>query len=167
MEQEQNSKAWIWIVVAIIVIVALFFIFRPKTPAVEVTGNETSTSTSPTSSLAIRPYGEVELKLGETANFNGISITPLSIVEDSRCPSDVQCIQAGTVRVNVKSLQNGGITKESIVGLNVPAKIDTFTVALVTVTPGTKAGSKISDSDYRLRFRVNQAAVVDTGLIGK
>lgn len=167
MEQEQNSKAWIWIVVAIVVIIALFFVFRPKTtPSTEV-GGETSTSTSPTSSLAIRPYGEVELKLGETANFNGISITPLSIVEDSRCPSGVQCIQAGTVRVNVKSLQNGGITKETVVGLNAPAKIDTFSVALVTVTPGTKANQKISNSDYRLRFRVNQAAVVDTGLIGK
>lgn len=167
MENEKTNNVWMWVIIAIIVIAGLFFVFTRKgaTPAVE-TSTENSTST-PTSSLAIRPYGEVTLKLGETANFNGISITPLSIVEDSRCAQGVQCIQAGTVRVNVKSLRNNGLSSENIVGLNSPVIVGTFSVNLTAVTPSAKANVKIKDTDYRLTLRVNQSPVIDSELMGK
>ena len=33
---------------------------------------------------------------------NGVHLTPLEVVSDSRCPIDVQCIQAGTVTVRTR-----------------------------------------------------------------
>ncbi len=37
--------------------------------------------------------------LGIDVEAFGVSVTPFEIIEDSRCPPDVQCIQAGTLRV--------------------------------------------------------------------
>lgn len=167
MENEKTNNMWIWIIVAIIVIIGLFFMFTRKGATTTTENSANGATSTPTSSLAIRPYGEVTLKLGETANFNGIAITPLSIEEDSRCAQGVQCIQAGTVRVNVKTLRNGGLTAENIVGLNAPVVVGTFSVNLTAVTPAPKANSKIADADYRLTFRVNQSAVIDNELMGK
>lgn len=41
-------------------------------------------------------------KINTTAVYNGIGITPLKIVEDSRCRKDVQCVWAGRLVVKVR-----------------------------------------------------------------
>jgi hypothetical protein len=60
-----------------------------------------SPSPSPTSTSTVTTVtSEVfNLKIGEKAGNTNIVIQPTEILEDSRCPLDVQCIQAGTVRV--------------------------------------------------------------------
>jgi len=45
--------------------------------------------------------GAATVGLGETARLGDVDVRPLAIVEDSRCPSDVQCIWAGRVRLRV------------------------------------------------------------------
>lgn len=39
--------------------------------------------------------------LGESARLGDVTVRPLAILEDSRCPQDVQCIWAGRVRLRV------------------------------------------------------------------
>lgn len=43
--------------------------------------------------------GVVTVRLGETARLGGLSVRPVAVVEDSRCPSDVQCVWAGRLRL--------------------------------------------------------------------
>lgn len=50
-------------------------------------------------------------KINTTVMYNGISITPLQIVEDSRCPHNVQCVWAGRLVVLTK-LVSGSTIKE-------------------------------------------------------
>lgn len=159
-----NRNSWIAIAVVAVLIILGIFMFRSGGT---VRNDSNNADSSLSGSTTIRPYGQVTLKLGETGSFRGISIRPTSVIEDSRCPQDVQCIQAGTVRVNIESMLNGTTTRQSVVGLNATSTIDTFRVSLVRVEPATKAGSTIPNSDYRLTFEVRQSPVTDNELIGK
>ncbi|MBI5134266.1 MAG: hypothetical protein HZA81_02685 [Candidatus Taylorbacteria bacterium] len=160
-----NRNSWIAVVVIVILIVLGIFMFRSDDAAAPGEGDATSTPLSGTTT--VRPYGQVTLKLGETAAFRGITFRPTSIIEDSRCPQDVQCIQAGTVRVNVESELDSGVTRQDAIGLNATSTIDTFRISLVRAEPATSAGKTIPNSDYRLTFEVRQGAVTDSELIGK
>lgn len=42
------------------------------------------------------------VKLGQSIVMAGIKVTPVKVVQDSRCPEGVQCIWAGTVIVKTK-----------------------------------------------------------------
>ena len=43
--------------------------------------------------------GSVDAKLGQTVNVGGPKVTPLAVLEDSRCPMEARCIWAGRVRL--------------------------------------------------------------------
>ena len=119
------------------------------------------------SEASVLPYGNVTLKLNERAIFNNISIRPISIEEDSRCPSDVQCIQAGTVRVKVQVVSGMG-TSVSILKLGQVFTTEGEAITLTNVLPNKKSTVPISDNDYRLTFNVvPQGTPVANNPIGK
>jgi hypothetical protein len=45
--------------------------------------------------------GTVEVRLGETARLGGLTVRPIAVIEDSRCPGDVDCVWAGRLRLRV------------------------------------------------------------------
>ena len=159
-----SNAVYYWIGAGILVALVLGFISFNKTAPVT---DNTPVDALSTPAGVILPYGLVTLKLGETGHFNGISITPLRVEEDSRCAKDVQCVWAGTVKVSVRSDLATGVTSENMVTLGQTTKVDTFDVGLTAVNPGSVAGVKIANADYRLTFEVHQSTVVDTELIGK
>ncbi len=87
---------------------------------------------------------------------------PLAIVEDSRCPAGVTCIQAGTVRVSLK-VNAGG--KESIqtIGLGKSIAVGGDTILLTKVAPERQKDAELSPSDYALAFSVTRGAAVAAG----
>jgi hypothetical protein len=155
------------IIALLVLVLAIYFVARNNDNAEGVNATSTNSSTNATSTGGIvLPYGRTTLGLGDTATFRGISITPKRLVEDSRCAVDVQCIQAGTVRVSVESEING-TTRQDAVRLGATTTIDTFAVSLVSVSPEARSTVDIDDEDYRFTFEVRQSAVVDEELIGK
>jgi hypothetical protein len=84
---------------------------------------------------------------------NGISITPLSVVSDSRCAVDVQCIQAGTVIVDVR-FQFGGSEVRDRMPLGEERSIFGRTITLSAVSPAKHSKTAIDDSAYRFTFLV-------------
>jgi hypothetical protein len=92
--------------------------------------------------------------LEQTISLGSISITPLAVLEDSRCPADVACIQAGTVRVSAMlSSSLGSGEKEFVVGEPVTTEAETLT--LVEVAPERVSDSSIDDDEYRFTFRID------------
>ncbi len=91
--------------------------------------------------------------LGQTATAYGIAVTPLAVVEDSRCPSGVQCIQAGRVRVHVRISSALG-TREQVLSPGDTARTGNESVTLMNVSPYPAAGVPTSAADYRFVFRV-------------
>ena len=123
-------------------------------PPLPVT-REPTTVTPSTTETHVLAYGNVTLKLNQVATFKNISIRPVSIEEDSRCPKDVQCIQAGTVRVNVEI--SGGMGKSvSILKLGQVFTTEGETITLMSVMPDKNSKVTIADKDYHFVFNVSK-----------
>lgn len=151
MDTTQNNSRYYWLggIVAVLIIAGIVMAVRgPSDDAAEA---ET------TDSSLVSPYGVVTLKLGEVANFRGISIRPLSVKEDSRCAKDVQCVWEGTVKLDVESTLDGAGKRTDTLNLGTTHVIDSFAVSLISVNPEAKAGQKIPDADYRFTIQVNQS----------
>jgi hypothetical protein len=89
------------------------------------------------------------LAIGQSATVNGISLTLQKVLEDSRCPVDVQCIQVGTVRVDVSiDSYNADLTFV----LNQPQVVRNMVIMLTSVTPAKHSKVTIQPSDYRFTF---------------
>lgn len=94
---------------------------------------------------------------GGSTTIQGVTIGVLDLVEDSRCPTDVQCIQAGTVRVRVAI---DSYERPFTLTLGQPQVVEGATVTLVSVIPEQKyAGTTYRPSDYRFSFTVVPKAV--------
>ncbi|MBX4209443.1 hypothetical protein KW799_02025 [Candidatus Parcubacteria bacterium] len=160
MDNQRNS--WIaGVVVLLIIIVGGVYLWRSNANP----GNSTATTT-PSGSTMMLPYGRTTLGIDQEGVFRGITIRPLSVAEDSRCGAGVQCIQAGTVRVVVRSDLGAGSSRQDTVALGSTTPVSTFTISLISVEPSAKAGAKIADKDYRFTFEVHQNGD-GSGLEGK
>jgi len=155
-----NNTRNTWIAVVVIVILIILGVWLWK-------ANSVPSQPASSGSTMMLPYGTVTLGLGEQGVFQGITITPLSVVEDSRCNQGVQCVQAGTVRLNVRSdVAATSKSQQDIMKLASTTQVDTFSVSLVSVNPVPQAGNKINNKDYRFTFDVHESAS-GAGLQGK
>lgn len=100
-------------------------------------------------------------KIGETQSFDGVEVTPTALIEDSRCAEGVQCVWAGTVRVNVEIISGLGTANE-IMELNKPITTEAEEITLVSVTPAPKQGVSLSPEDYFFDFDVKKRPMTDT-----
>jgi hypothetical protein len=91
--------------------------------------------------------------LNHSVTISGVVLTPVEVVEDSRCPTDVQCIQAGTVRVRTRLGEDPNSPLYTFT-LNTPQLIEGRTITLVEVAPAKVSTKTISSSDYRFGFTV-------------
>lgn len=148
------------IVIALLGIGAAWAYSSKSTPVVEqpiATSTEpvpTAETPAPATSTAPTPEKESTVAgINQRIYDNGVHITPLEVLEDSRCPTDVQCIQAGTIRLKVK-LEDG--TRSQIVTMTMgsPVAFGNKHVALMSATPVKHAGTAIAPSDYRFTFSV-------------
>lgn len=93
--------------------------------------------------------------LGQTVTVGGPRITPLQVMEDSRCPMNARCVWAGQVRLRVRIESGRGGEVEVTSGK--PVTVADGTLELVEVRPDKVAGSDthsgIDPSAYRFGFR--------------
>lgn len=100
------------------------------------------------------PDGIVTARLGQTVHVDGPRVTPLKVLEDSRCPMNARCVWAGQVRLKVRvHLGKRDETVELV--SNKPVPIADGSLELVEVQPDRIAGEPIDQRVYRfgLRFR--------------
>ncbi|MBU6323085.1 MAG: hypothetical protein KGI41_00855 [Patescibacteria group bacterium] len=98
----------------------------------------------------------IETSIGEGATALGLSLTPLALVSDTRCPLGGTCIAPGFVRVETRvgADANGAAyvftswTPETIAGR---------IVTLTGVAPVRETGKEIPADAYRFTFRVEYA----------
>ncbi|UYK83734.1 hypothetical protein NG827_14830 [Xanthomonas sacchari] len=94
---------------------------------------------------------EGSVRLGEIAAVDGPRVRPDRVIEDSRCPADVQCIQAGRLVVRATVL-GGGWSKELDLTLGVPVHVADGMLTLVGATP-VPIASETAASDARFTFK--------------
>lgn len=90
--------------------------------------------------------------LGETQKVAGIAVTPLEVLEDSRCPIEARCVWAG--RVQVKSeLQLGHEVITVELDSSEPLHIDAGMLSIAEVAPiASTKWSPIEPQHYRFGF---------------
>lgn len=98
-------------------------------------------------------------QLNQTASGAGIEIMPSKVLEDSRCPVGVYCIQAGTVRLQARvtiKTQNTSTTADQTFVLGQAATIGTDgkRITLTSVSPNRAAGQSVKAEDYVFTFDV-------------
>jgi hypothetical protein len=105
---------------------------------------------------------QIKLKAGQqkTAKTGRINIKFLELIEDSRCPADVNCVWAGIARIKVRLTRNG---KAAEVELNTnhkdkPAIFQGYSIGLTALTPYPTTTSKYSQSAYTATLTVSKAS---------
>lgn len=96
--------------------------------------------------------GSATVALGRHAVIGPIDIVPLRIEEDSRCPTGVQCVWAGRVRVAVSIADHGEIASFPILlTLGEPLPMENGGgLTLVAVCPYPVHPNAIARDAYRL-----------------
>lgn len=95
---------------------------------------------------------EGPVRLGEIAAVDGPKVRPDRVIEDSRCPADVQCIQAGRLVVRATVL-GGGWSKELDLTLGVPVPVADGMLTLVDATPVPIASETAASSRFTFQFQ--------------
>jgi len=106
-----------------------------------------ATKLSTTSHLAEDP-----VRLGEIAAVDGPRVRPDRVIEDSRCPPDVQCIVEGRLVVRA-TVMGGGWSKQVDLTLGVPVPIADGMLTLVDATPVAITRDTASSSTARFTFK--------------
>ncbi len=115
-----------------------------------VSSDELVESENADSSTAVFDAG-----LNEKVSGLGISITPLEVLEDSRCPSDVVCIWIGQVRLKAKLSSGLGETEQIFIsGQAITTEAEE--IILSEVFPAAYSTQQIKPADYRFQFTVSK-----------
>ena len=89
--------------------------------------------------------------LGQPVRVGTAIVTPLELLEDSRCPAGVECVWAGTVRV--RAAVEGGDGREVVdLALGEPHRLEYMAVFLAEVEPPPATFPGIPKGDYRFVF---------------
>ncbi|MFA6446053.1 MAG: Gmad2 immunoglobulin-like domain-containing protein [Candidatus Paceibacterota bacterium] len=93
------------------------------------------------------------VNINEKILNNGVYITPLQVISDSRCPNDVVCVWAGEILVKIK-LETDGIINVVELKEGGNTSIGGSTVTLENVLPENKSTVSIQAKDYKFTFKV-------------
>ena len=99
------------------------------------------------------PVSGPRAAIGQTAFAGGARITPLQVIEDSRCPVNVQCVWTGRFVLLAKVEYRGGSELfQGNLTLGEPLRLGAEAVTLIAAEPGAVAGMKIDPRAYRFTF---------------
>ena len=103
--------------------------------------------------IKLRTSAAASVQMGETVQLADVKITPLSLLEDSRCPSDVVCFWEGTVRINARVESKRGVLEQIFV-LNETVETEGGKITLLRVEPSTESTSSFDEGQYVFYFEV-------------
>jgi len=103
-----------------------------------------STPTSATDGIA-------RAGLNQRVYVDGPYVTPLAVVEDSRCPAGVHCVSAGRTKVMVR-IDLGSRSEFRELCSDTPLQVADGTLSLVEVTPAAAPGIEPGAYRFGMRF---------------
>jgi len=141
-------KKYIIILIIVSLGIFLFIKYSPKTAESpeNIEGNNNSRVMGPE---------EISLSVGETGKFSDLEIIFDEVISDSRCPSDVQCIQAGSVMLKLTLSNDQGVK----ITLNKSTEggsweFDNYRISILEVKPYPTSQVQINKDDYIATLKV-------------
>lgn len=89
--------------------------------------------------------------LGQATYVDGPIVTPLEVVEDSRCPENARCVWAGRVVLKVRIAGDSSVTERNLI-LGEPSPFLDGRLTLNSVTPERNTSRTLNPRDYRFGF---------------
>lgn len=104
------------------------------------------------------------LKINQTAviTTENLKIKFLNVTEDSRCPSDVQCVWSGQAKVQINIVNNDrnvgtfNLTKRTGYEELSILKIDGYSITLEQVDPYPISTKKIESNGYSITLKIKK-----------
>ncbi len=109
--------------------------------------------------IQVQPGDTFDLKAGQKAQIRGTPITVrfVSVGQDSRCPSDVQCIWAGDAAITLRLTSTAAAVSELIVHTNLEPRAIVYSgyqVRATDIRPAPKSGTPIPATEYVVRLQI-------------
>lgn len=109
---------------------------------------------------------EITIQVFDTATYcnENLSITFNSYPNESRCPSDVTCVWAGFVEVELLINEKGKesilklSTEPNVSGIPVQAKVGNYSIKLIDVTPYPATNIRIDPNQFKVILLVEKAS---------
>ena len=120
----------------------------------EMTNEEVATST-PQDEQVLEATTSIKTKIGEGAGAHSVTVLPLRVVEDSRCPEGAECIWTGTVKLEAQ-LTSGLGTSTMEFELGKPTTTESELVTLIAVAPVPQVGQEIAEHEYDFYFSIEK-----------
>jgi hypothetical protein len=98
---------------------------------------------------AVAPPADVTLQIGAERSIGGVLIRFVKVNEDSRCPSDVQCVWAGNAAVELRLTSGKAAPMVRVLNSGIdPKTIEEFglRITLKELSPAPRAGGGAGDS---------------------
>jgi hypothetical protein len=96
--------------------------------------------------------GIARTALNERIYVDGPYVTPLAVIEDSRCPMNARCVWAGRVRLSVR-IDLGSRSETREIATDAPIEVADGQLALVEVRPDRVTGDRpATPKPYRFGF---------------
>jgi hypothetical protein len=90
-------------------------------------------------------------RIGQAVRLGLVTVRPLQVLEDSRCPVNVQCVQAGRLRLRAEIAPPSG-GRERTLTLGEPHQVAGGTLVLEDARPRRTAEGSIAPEAYAFRF---------------
>jgi hypothetical protein len=87
-------------------------------------------------------------RLGQTVRLGNLRVTPLAVIEDSRCPRLVTCVWRGRLRISA-AVDGHKLTLDN----GVPMAVAKGRLTLVGADPLSQRGETIPPPAYRFELR--------------
>ena len=102
---------------------------------------------------------EIQLAPNERAVFDshGLTVEFVRVVEDSRCPTDLTCVWAGEVKVQLSTRIDATAAEQHEITAGQHATVGEFQLFVVKVEPERISTREISAEEYRVTLTVAHA----------
>lgn len=99
----------------------------------------------------VPPEEQLRAGLGQTARVGPVLVTPTTVLEDSRCPTEVNCVWAGKVIIRA-ALREGRYRENRDFTLGQPEPVMGGRMSLIAVTPDKSIDGFPTRESYRFTF---------------
>lgn len=118
-------------------------------------------TTEPTETIQVQAGQDFNLAVGQAARVAGTPITVLfrSVAQDSRCPSDVQCVWAGDAGINLGLQSTAAASQVSTLHTSLDPRMVTYSgyrIRVVGLAPIPRSGSPIPAEKYVVTLEVSR-----------
>ncbi len=115
-----------------------------------------STSTKSTKPTPSTTGSDITLKIEEKKIVGDLSLTFSDILQDSRCPVDVQCIQAGSVNVSVTLSKDNNTQTMTLSSDKAFLIFGGYSISIKNVLPIKKSTAMLTGGDYIITFHIEK-----------